>query len=197
MTARRESQDLIFRNQPLVSLDVPETQMLVGVGEWEFQLASYSSTRRSLCLRRQPESDLPEKFSTGETKAITAAYPHEILDCIAGKLWGGTPDQVTQAAICSVALAVGHHLLGNVPATITHEPESDANGISLDATVHVASVDVRQFDVHVMPTGIASQRVERVETHWLIVEQCRVVLDGVVTSEPGRLVGEQSECGCV
>src|SRR3972149_6347063 len=78
-----------------------------------------------------------------------------------------------------------------------HGQRTTATGQRLTAlhrTVHIARVYIRQPDLDPVAACVAAQRVERVETHGLVVEQPGVVLDGVVMTQPSRLVCQQPEC---
>src|SRR2546426_5520407 len=62
---------------------------------------------------------------------------------------------------------------------------------------HVARVHVGEPDLDPVPLGVASQDVERVEPHRLVVEEGAIIFGGVIVPEPRRLVGEQAERGGV
>ena len=40
---------------------------------------------------------------------------------------------------------------------------------------------------------IPCQGIERVKPHWLVIEECRIELHGMIESQPCRLIGEQTE----
>src|SRR5204863_337348 len=93
------------------------------------------------------------------------------------------------------------------PATSTHAPCSSRRSTSLCTTPaprslfnrapHVARVHVGEPDLDPVPLGVASQDVERIEPHRLVVEEGAIILGGVIVPEPRRLVGEQAERGGV
>src|SRR6266566_1748780 len=62
---------------------------------------------------------------------------------------------------------------------------------------HVARVHVGEPYLDPVPLGVASQDVERVEPHRLVVEEGAIIFGGVIVPEPRRLVGEQAERGGV
>src|SRR5438552_12144266 len=53
---------------------------------------------------------------------------------------------------------------------------------------HVARVHVGEPDLDPVPLGVASQDVERIEPHRLVVEEGAIILGGVIVPEPRRLV---------
>src|SRR5205085_10901123 len=66
---------------------------------------------------------------------------------------------------------------------------------SFNRAPHVAPVDIWQSQLETVAHGVATQCIDRIKAHWLIVEERHVVLDGVIVPEPGRLISKQSERG--
>ena len=77
---------------------------------------------------------------------------------------------------------------------MTNEAQSDPHRVALHRAPHIAPVDVGQPHLDAVAQRIAAQRIDRVESHRLIIEQGDVVLDRVIVSEPCRLIREQTEC---
>src|SRR5437016_6701831 len=65
----------------------------------------------------------------------------------------------------------------------------------LHRTPPVAPVDIWQSQLETVAHGVATQCIDRIKAHGLIVEERHVVLDGVIVPEPGGLICEQSERG--
>ena len=82
---------------------------------------------------------------------------------------------------------------GGLFAPTTNEAQSDPHRVALHRAPHIAPVDVGQPHLDAVAQRIAAQRIDRVESHRLIIEQGDVVLDRVIVSEPCRLIREQAE----
>src|SRR5437879_13058592 len=80
MSARRESQDRVFGEQPLVRRETAEPEPLVGMVERQLELPPRAGIRVACRLGRQPQSHLPQQLAPGEPEAVAAPPPHEVLD---------------------------------------------------------------------------------------------------------------------
>src|SRR5216117_3486200 len=132
-----------------------------------------------------------------------------MLDRGALELGRGAPHEVADTAELTGTLPFSHHAGRRLFAPVAHEPEPHSHCIGMNRSLlpaprshfnrapHVARVHVGEADFDAVPLGVASQDVERVEPHRLVVEEGAIILSGVIVPEPRRLKGEQAERGGV
>jgi len=162
------------------------------VVERELELAAAARPPRvaaALRFGREPQPHLPQQLAPREPEAVAPAHPHQMLDRAALELGRRPAHEITDASIGTVALTLLHDCARRVFAPITYEPEPDPHSV-LNRAIHIAQVDIRQPDRDAVTLGVAPQRVERVESHRLVVEKRASVLGGVIMPEPRRLVRE-------
>src|SRR5207249_12001796 len=108
-----------------------------------------------------------------------------MLDRGALELGRGAPHEVADTAELTGTLPLSHHAGRRLFAPVAHEPEPHshssriphpASRISLYHAPHVARVHVGEADFDAVPLGVASQDVERVEPHRLVVEEGAIIL---------------------
>src|SRR5438445_13803534 len=83
---------------------------------------------------------------------------------------------------------------GKLLAYPTHRFESEQNLLGRDRLApRGAAIDRHSQNLQAATPSVADQDVRRVEPHWLVVEQRRVVLSAKVMPQPGRLVRQHGE----
>jgi hypothetical protein len=123
---------------------------------------------------------------------VAGARPREALE--RRPAGTGTGDQVLERAERPGRLARGHELGDLVRADAHDVAQPDADGaLRRDGAADGARVDVGRQDLDPAPLRLVDERVGRVETHRLLVEQRAQELRRVVHAQPGRLVGQQPE----
>src|SRR5438876_11664234 len=212
MAARGEPQHCVLGEQPLGRREPAEAQALVGVVERELELAAAARFAAALRIRREPQPHLPQQLAPREPEAVAPAHPHQVLDRSPLEPGRRAAYEVTDTPIGTVSLALLHDFARRILTPIPYEPEPDphcgmdgkdgrggtvsaalAAPAVLNRTIHIAQIDIRQPDRDAVTLGVAPQRVERVESHRLVVEERTVILGWVIMPEPRRLVSEQPE----
>src|SRR5216110_1954057 len=183
-------------------LEAAESESLVGMIERQLELPPCARVHPVLRFRRQPQPHLPQELAPGEPEAVASSHPHEMLDRGALELGRRPAHEVADTRVRPAPLALDHDRRRRLLAPVAHEPKPDPNAsrfpfpvspFPLNRAPHVTQIHIRQPDLDAVPLGIASQRVERVEPHRLVVEEGAIVLGRVIMPEPRRLVGEQAE----
>src|SRR5438445_158915 len=162
-------------------------------------------------LPRTHRSGSPQ-LAPREPEAVAPAHPHQVLDRSPLEPGRRAAYEVTDTPIGTVSIALLHDFARRILTPIPYEPEPDphcgkdgkdgrggtvsaalaapAAPAVLNRTIHIAQIDIRQPDRDAVTLGVAPQRVERVESHRLVVEKRASVLGGVIMPEPRRLVRE-------
>src|SRR2546425_11934244 len=175
-------------------------------------LFPYTTLFRSLRIGREPQPHLPQQLAPREPEAVAPAHPHQVLDRSPLEPGRRAAYEVTDTPIGTVSLALLHDFARRILTPIPYEPEPDphcgmdgkagrggtvsaalAAPAVLNRTIHIAQIEIRQPDRDAVTLGVAPQRVERVESHRLVVEERTVILGRVIMPEPRRLVSEQPE----
>src|SRR2546427_7758663 len=215
MAARGEPQHRVLGEQPLGRREPAEAEASGGRVERDLGLAGAARSAPALRFGREPKPPLPQQLAPREPEAVAPAHPHQVLD--RGPLEPGrrAAHEVTDTPIGTVSLALLHDCARRIVPPIPYEPEPDPHGgmdgkvgrggtvssaiavpavpAALNRAIHIAQVDIRQPDRDAVTLGVAPQRVERVESHRLVVEERTVILGRVIMPEPRRLVSEQPE----
>src|SRR3989449_6895253 len=176
------------------------------------ELAATARFAAALRIGREPQPHLPQQLAPREPEAVAPAHPHQVLDRSPLEPGRRAAYEVTDPPIGTVSLALLHDFARRILTPIPYEPEPDphcgmdgkdgrggtvsaalAAPAVLNRTIHIAQIDIRQPDRDAVTLGVAPQRVERVESHRLVVEERTVILGRVIMPEPRRLVSEQPE----
>src|ERR1700752_790907 len=204
MPARREAKSGVLGQEALVGGQSAEMELLVGVVQGQLELAAGPAIAGAGGFGREPPPALPEQLAPGESEAVAPTDPHQSFDCRALELGGGTADEIADTLEWPVLLTLfdrpgcGFFAPVTDKAQTNSEPRGMAPGLAtFDRAPDVALIDIRQPHLDAVAHGVAAERVDRVEAHRLIIEECDVVLDRMVVPEPGGLVGEQAERGGV
>src|SRR5256885_584282 len=159
-----------------------------------------------LRFRRKPQPHLPQELTPGEPETVASSHPHEMLDRGALELGRGTAHEVADAHVRPASLALDHDRRRRLLAPVSDEPEPHshssriphpASRISLYHAPHVARVHVGEPDLDPVPLGVASQDVERVEPHRLVVEEGAIIFGGVIVRSEEHTSELQSPCNFV
>src|SRR5229473_8561587 len=159
----------------------------------QLELATPAAIAAALGLGREPETHLPQQLAPGEPEPITTADPHECLDRRSFESGRSASDEIADALEWSVALSLSNGRSRRLFTPMTHEAKPYTQRPVFNRAPDIAAIEVRQFHVDAMAQCVATQGVDRVKTHRLIVEERDVVLDGMIVPEPRRLIGEQSK----
>ena len=89
--------------------------------------------------------------------------------------------------------AFGHDAPGIICAQAAHHPEPQPHRAILHRAGHLRPADACAERAHAPPAGVAHQARRWVEAHGLGVDERRQELGGVMTAQPGALVGQHGE----
>src|SRR5207302_11298326 len=107
-------------------------------------------------------------------------HPYQVLDRVALELGGCPPHEIPDAPERAAARAFGYDGGRRLLAPIPDEPEPYPNGSRIPdpgsrfpfyRAPHVTQIHIRQPGLDSVPLGVPPQRVERIESHRLIVEE--------------------------
>src|SRR6267143_2770460 len=157
----------------------------------QLELATPAAVAAALGLGREPETHLPQQLAPGEPEPITTADPHECLDRRSFESRRSASYEIADVLEWSVAFSLFDGGCRGCFTPMPHESQSNAHCTLLPAPCSlfnrapdIAAIEVRQFHVDTMAQCVATQRIDRVKSHRLIVEERDVVLDGMIVPEP-------------